>query len=91
MSKSIGALEFRSISKGIKISDEILKRAFVKITYMKSICVGKFLIIVSGDTGEVKEAIEYGKEIGIKHIIDSFIINSVHKDIIHALKNKYTS
>ncbi|MPQ42896.1 BMC domain-containing protein [Clostridium tarantellae] len=91
MSKSIGAIEFRSISKGIEVCDEIVKKAFVKISYMKSICPGKFLIIVNGDVGEVETAIEYGKEVGKKHIVDSFIINSVHKDIVHALKNKYDS
>ena len=56
MKKSIGALEFRSISKGIEVSNEVVKKAFVEVSYLKSICPGKFFLIVNGDAGEVKEA-----------------------------------
>ena len=49
MNKSIGALEFRSISKGIEVSNEIVKKANVEIIYFKTICPGKFLVIVTGD------------------------------------------
>ena len=61
MKKSIGALEFRSISKGIEVSNEVVKKAFVEVSYLKSICPGKF-----------------------------FLINSIHHDIINALKGKYS-
>ena len=37
MKKSIGALEFRSISKGIEVSNEVVKKAFVEVSYLKSI------------------------------------------------------
>lgn len=89
MNKSIGAIEFRSISKGIEISDKIVKKAFVEIIYLKSICPGKLLVIVAGDEGEVKESIEYGVEISEGYMLDSFIINSVSDAIINGLKNKY--
>ena len=45
MKKSIGALEFRSISKGIEVSNEVVKKAFVEVSYLKSICPGKFFLI----------------------------------------------
>ena len=89
MNKSIGAIEFRSISKGIEISDKIVKKAFVEIIYLKSICPGKLLVIVAGDEGDIKESIEYGVEISKGYILDSFIINSVSDAIIDGFKNKY--
>lgn len=90
MKKSIGALEFRSISKGIEVSNEVVKKAFVEVSYLKSICPGKFFLIVNGDAGEVKEAIEFGEKLGEKYLVGRFIINSIHHDIINALKGKYS-
>lgn len=91
MNRSIGAMEFRSISKGIEISDLMVKRADVEILYFKTICPGKFLIIISGNEGEVKEAIEYGVEMAGRFMIDKFILNAVHNEIINGLKNKYAT
>lgn len=91
MSKSMCAIEFRSISKGIEVSNEMVKKAFVEVVYLKSICPGKFLAILSGNEEEVKEAIEYGIRIGSSFIVDRFIINAIHLDIIKGLKNKYSS
>ncbi len=89
MSKSIGAIEFKSIAKGIEVSNEIIKKSLVEVLYLKSICPGKFLIIVTGETSYVNECIDYGVEIGIGYIVDSFVINSISNEIVNGLKNKY--
>lgn len=91
MNKSIGALEFRSISKGIEVSNEIVKKANVEIIYFKTICPGKFLVIVTGDEGEVNEAIDYGITIADNTLVDSFKVHAVSTPIIAAFKNKYDS
>ncbi|MBU3812504.1 MAG: BMC domain-containing protein [Candidatus Niameybacter stercoravium] len=91
MNKSIGALEFRSISKGIEVSNEIVKKANVEIIYFKTICPGKFLVIVTGDEGEVNEAIDYGVIIAENTLVDSFKVHAVSTPIIAAFKNKYDS
>lgn len=88
MNRSIGAIEFRSIGSGIKITDTVLKKASVELIYFKSICPGRLLTIVCGNEGEVQEAIEAGLEEGEGTIIDSFVLNAVHTQIIDALKNK---
>ena len=86
---SIGSVEFRSICKGIEASNEILKRNNVDISYAKSVCPGKFLMMFSGDASEVNDAVSLGLEVGGKYVVDHFIINRVHPQIINALKNKY--
>lgn len=91
MNKSIGALEFRSISKGIEVSNEIVKKANVEIIYFKTICPGKFLVIVTGDEGEVNEAIIYGESITGDTLVDSFRVHAVSSPIVEAFKNKYSS
>ena len=89
MSKSIGAIEFKSIAKGIEVSNEIIKKFSVEVLYLKSICPGKFLIIVSGQTSYVNECIDYGLEFGNGYIVDSFVINAIAQEIIYGFKNKY--
>ncbi|GAA0687121.1 MULTISPECIES: BMC domain-containing protein [Clostridium] len=89
MHRSIGAMEFRSISKGIEISDLIVKKSSVELILFKNICPGKFLTIISGNEGEVKESIDYGISISNGYAVDTFIVNAVHNDIILGLKNKY--
>ncbi|PHV70295.1 ethanolamine utilization protein [Sporanaerobium hydrogeniformans] len=89
MIRSIGALEFRSISKGIEIGDQIVKKANVEIIYFRTLCPGRFLIIVTGDEGAVDEAIGYGEAQSEKSLIDSFRLHAVTPAIIEGFKNKY--
>lgn len=88
MSKSIGAIEFKSISKGIEISDIMVKIAEVDIVYFKTICPGRFIVILSGEVGAVNLAIEEGIIAGEGFISDSFIITAIQEDIVQALKKK---
>ncbi|MEG0012771.1 MAG: BMC domain-containing protein [Cellulosilyticaceae bacterium] len=91
MNKSIGALEFRSISKGIEVSNEIVKKADVEIIMLKTICPGKYFVVVTGDEGEVDEAITYGEAMSGDTLVDSFRVHAVSTPIIEAFKNKYSS
>lgn len=91
MNHSIGALEFRSISKGIEVSNEVVKKANVEIIYFKTICPGKFITIVSGNEGEVNEAVDYGTILAEKSLVDNFKVHAVSTSIIEAFKNKYDS
>lgn len=86
---SVGAVEFRSICKGIEVSNEMIKRNNVEVAFAKSVCPGKFIVIFSGDASEVEGAVNLGIELGHKFVVDSFIINRVHEEIVDALKNKY--
>lgn len=86
---SIGAIEFRSIAKGIEISNDLVKKSNVAISFFKGICPGKFLLIINGEESDVKDAIESGVSQGEKFVVDSFILHRVHPDIISALKHKY--
>ena len=79
------------MNKRIEVSNEIVKKANVEIIYFKTICPGKFLVIVTGDEGEVNEAIDYGVMIAENTLVDSFKVHAVSTPIIAAFKNKYDS
>ncbi len=91
MIRSIGAIEFKSIAKGIEVSNEMVKKHIVEVLYLKSICPGKFLVIVSGDVADVNNCIDCGMSLSEGFVVDSFVINSVHNQIIDGLKHRYES
>ena len=46
--KSIGAIELSSIGIGYRIQDEMLKAASVELLIARTICSGKYLIVIGG-------------------------------------------
>ncbi|MFO0908002.1 MAG: BMC domain-containing protein [Isosphaeraceae bacterium] len=58
--RSIGALEFSSIGIGYQAQDEMLKTASVELLVARTICSGKYLVIVGGSVSDVQAAIKAG-------------------------------
>lgn len=83
--RTIGSVELNSIAVGIHVADEMVKAANVDLLMSRPTCPGRYLIIVAGDTGSVKTAVETGREIGKEMVIDWFTIPSVHPSVIPAL------
>ena len=86
MSKSLGLIEFRSISQGIEAADRMIKAANVTVLSAKTTCPGKFVIIVSGSVLDVRESIDSGVLNG--KIIGSFLIPNIHDSILGAINGK---
>lgn len=56
MSEAIYLAEFKSISRGISILDQMLKAGSLNLLHADPVCIGKYLIVVGGDVADVKEA-----------------------------------
>ncbi len=85
MKKSIGLIEFKSIARGIEATDEMMDAANVELLLSTPLCPGKYISLVSGDVGAVKNAIQVGKNVGGVFTIDSHVIPSVHRNVFPAL------
>lgn len=85
MKKSIGLLEFKSIAKGIEATDGMLKSANVELILSTPLCPGKYITLLSGDVGSVKNAVKVGEHMGDIFTISSYVIPNVHEDIFPAL------
>lgn len=88
--KTIGLLELNSIAKGIETADVMIKTAEVELILCNSICPGKYIVLISGDVGAVKESIEAGKKIGRQYIVDELVLPSIHPQLLGAI-NRVTS
>ena len=85
MITSIGLLEFSSIAAGYESEDSMLKAGAVNLVIARTICSGKFLVIVSGDVDAVKASVEAGKTTGEGFVVDELVLPYVHPSVLPAL------
>jgi len=82
---SIGLIELSSIAAGYLVGDAMLKAADVKMILSRSICSGKYIVMVGGDVAAVQASVDAGTVIGTGMVIDTFVIPNVHKDVFPAI------
>ena len=82
---SIGLIELGSIAAGFQVCDTMLKTADVQLLLSRSICSGKYMVMIKGDVGAVQSSVRAGIECGRFSIIDSFVIPNVHESIFPAI------
>lgn len=85
MKNSLGLLELRSIARGIKAADEMLKSADVELVMATPICPGKYVILITGNVGAVKNAMETGVRESDIFLVENHIINNVDEKVIPAI------
>lgn len=83
--RTIGCIEISSISIGIHVADAMIKSASVELIMARTTCPGRYIVMVSGDTGAVESAVQTGKDIGASMVVDSFVLASIHEDVLPAL------
>lgn len=81
----LGVLEFNSIAVGINAMDEMVKAAPVKIVDAKTICPGKFIVIITGEVAAVDASLTAGKGIGEGYLIDELFIPNLHRYVLPAI------
>ena len=56
MNNAIGGVELSSIAKGLEAADAMLKASEITLLVSRSVCPGKYIILVSGEVGAVNAA-----------------------------------
>jgi len=83
--RSIGALEFSSIGIGYLAQDEMLKAATVELLVARTICSGKYLVIIGGSVSDVQSSIRSGMNKADEAVIDAMVLPNAHESIFPAL------
>jgi microcompartment protein CcmL/EutN len=84
---SIGLIELSSVATGYGVEDAMLKAAKIQILLARSICSGKFLIVVAGDVSSVAAAVEAGGVVAGPSLIEKRQIARVHPSVLAAISN----
>jgi microcompartment protein CcmL/EutN len=82
---SIGLIELTSIAAGYQTADAMLKAAAVDILLSRSICSGKYMVMVRGDVSAVQAAVSAGISAARFSVIDSFVIPNLHEAVFPAI------
>jgi microcompartment protein CcmL/EutN len=82
---ALGIIELASIYKGYEVQDAVLKTANVEKLVARTICSGKFFIVVRGDVADVETAINIATEIGGFSIVNATTIPNVDPRVFPAI------
>jgi microcompartment protein CcmL/EutN len=88
--KSIGLIELSSIAAGFAVADAMLKAGEVRILLSRSICSGKYMVLIGGEIASVGSALAAGKEAANGCLIDSVLIPNIHPDVFTAMGRTQT-
>ncbi len=82
---AIGILELTSIAKGIEATDLMLKASDVELLASRSICSGKYMVLVRGDVAACSAAVAAGEAVGRETVADAILIPNLHDDVFPAI------
>lgn len=83
LDSSIALFEFESISAGIVAGDAMVKTAPLGAIYAGTVHPGKYLVLVTGDTASVDEAVRVGN--GAESLSDVVFLPDVHPAVADAV------
>jgi len=83
LESAIALFEFESISAGIVAGDAMIKTAPLGAIYAGSVHPGKYLVLVTGDTASVDEAVRVGNESA--SVVDMVFLPDVHPAVAQAM------
>ena len=87
---AIGIIELASIFKGFEVQDMVLKSANIEKIIARTICSGKYLIMVRGEIADVETCLEIAREIGGFSIVSALIVTNVHEKVFPAITGSTT-
>jgi len=83
--KSIGLIELSSVAAGFAVADAMLKAGNVRLLLSRSICSGKYMVLVGGEMAAVESALAAGAEAAEGCLIDKSLVANVHPEVFAAL------
>jgi len=87
---SIGLIELTSIAAGFQAADAMLKASNVDMLLSRSICSGKYMVMVRGDVAAVEASVAAGMSGCRFAVIDSFVIPNLHEAVFPAIAGSST-
>lgn len=85
-SPALGFVELSSISRGLYLTDTVLKKADVKIIVSQPISSGKYVILYMGDVASVEESHLAALELADGTAVRDILIPSVHGQLVPFLE-----
>jgi ethanolamine utilization protein EutM len=90
MSGALGLVETIGLAAGVEAADSMVKSANVTIVARQQVGGGLVAILVEGDVGAVKAAVEAGVTAAsrVGKVVSSHVIPRPHQDVASVLRRK---
>ncbi|MBL9128018.1 MAG: BMC domain-containing protein [Verrucomicrobiales bacterium] len=82
---SIGLMELSSIAAGFSVADTMLKAGDVRLLLSRSICSGKFMVLIGGEPAAVGSAVAAGIASADGFLIDHVELANLHPEVLAAI------
>ncbi|NLI78130.1 MAG: BMC domain-containing protein [Candidatus Riflebacteria bacterium] len=82
---AIGLIELSSIATGYLTTDTMLKAATVELVLARTICPGKYMVLVWGDVAAVEASVAAGIRVGQGYLVNDLVIPNLHPQIYPAM------
>lgn len=83
---AIGFLETQLVARGIVALDGALKVGEVELLAAQVIARGKYIWMINGVLADVQEAMKRARELAAGTVLDEFVIETVHEQVLPAFK-----
>ncbi len=82
---SLGMLELSSIGVAYLAQDAMLKAAEVELLVARTICSGKYMVMIGGETAAVEASVAAGRAHSMEALIDDLVIPAVDPRLFPAI------
>lgn len=87
MSQAIGMLELSSIGVGFEAQDAMLKASSAQLLIARTICSGKYAVVVGGEVSDVQSSLDAGIALCKDALIDKLLVPNVHPNVFPAISS----
>lgn len=85
MNNAIGGVELSSMARGFDVTDTMLKTAPVQLLLARTVCPGKYIVLVTGEVADVQASVDAGGNRGGVSLVDRFVIPNIHPEVMPAV------
>ncbi len=82
---SVGLIELSSVAAGFTVADAMLKAGHVQLLLSRTICSGKYMVLVRGEASAVASAMDAGTAAAEGCLIDQTVLTNLHPDVLEAI------
>jgi bacterial microcompartment shell protein len=82
---ALALIETNSIVAGILAGDAMVKKAVVQLLEARSVCPGKYIVVIAGEVGPVRESWQVGVATAADALVDQLLLPNVHRSVFPAL------
>jgi microcompartment protein CcmL/EutN len=83
--EALGMLELSSIAVAYQVEDAMLKAADVDLLVARTICSGKYIVMIGGQVRAVDASLQAGKDVSMEALIDDLLIPDVDPRVFPAI------